>query len=170
MRNVVLRKIIALGLILAPILPFSNNLPCSMASLPSFQPITRVVVIEDDPDDRDLLIRQLHKSKIDDHVKFLADGKEAFDFLSNLPPARPFCNLIAIFLDLKLPLMNGVELLQRIRQIPRVQNVPVIIMTGSIDPRDFEACQRLNVAAFIPKPVTFDSFSKAITGLVRLPA
>jgi len=66
--------------------------------------------------------------------------------------------------------MGGVELLREIRRTPRVQNTPVIIMTSSLDPKDFEACQNLKVAAFIPKPITFDLFSKAITGLPHMPA
>ena len=130
----------------------------------------RVLVVEDNADDRDLLIRQLRKSDIDSHVKFIEDGQEAIEFLANLPPAAPFCNLIAIFLDLKLPTLGGIEVLHRIRKIPRMQNTPVIVMTSSIDPKDFEECQRLGVAAYVPKPVTFESFSKAITGLVHLPA
>jgi CheY-like chemotaxis protein len=130
--------------------------------------ITRVLVVEDDADDRDLLLRQLRKSGIDGHVKFIGDGKEALDFLLKLPPPTPFCDLIAIFLDLKLPSMNGVEMLRRIKKIPRVQNIPVIVMTSSLDPKDFEACQRLNVEAFIPKPITFEVFSKAITSLNKL--
>jgi len=132
-------------------------------------PPVRVVVVEDNPNDRDLLTRQLRKSGIDSHVKFLTDGREALDFLSKLPPAQPFTDLIAIFLDLHLPGMSGVELLREIRRQPRVSTVPVIVMTSSLDPRDFEACQELKVAAFIPKPVTFESFSKAITGLTHLP-
>jgi two-component system response regulator len=136
---------------------------------PQAQPVVRVVVVEDNIDDRDLLIRQLRKSRIDEHVKFLTDGKEALDFLSHLPPPMPFMDLIAIFLDLKLPGLNGVELLRAIRSLPRVQNIPVIIMTSSLDPKDFEECQALKVAAFVPKPITFDSFSKAITGLTHMP-
>jgi two-component system response regulator len=132
-------------------------------------PVVRVVVVEDNLDDRDLLIRQLRKSQIDTHVKFLTDGKEALDFLSQLPRPLPFTDLIAIFLDLKLPGMSGVELLRAIRSLPRVQNTPVIIMTSSLDPKDFEACQELKVAAFVPKPITFESFSKAITGLTHMP-
>jgi CheY-like chemotaxis protein len=134
------------------------------------QTIVRVVVIEDNEDDRDLLVRQLRKSRVDNNVKFLSDGKEALNFLANLPPPSPFCDLIAIFLDLKLPGINGVDLLREIRKTPRVQNIPVIIMTSSLDPKDFEACQDLKVSAFIPKPVTFDLFSKAITGVSHMPA
>lgn len=132
--------------------------------------IVRVLVVEDNADDRDLLIRQLRKSKTDNHVKFLADGREALTYLVNLPPPIPFCDLIAIFLDLKLPSINGLEVLRQIKDIPRVQNIPVIVMTSSIDPKDFEECQRLKVTSFILKPITFESFSRAITGLVHLPA
>jgi len=136
------------------------------SSLPKI--VTRVVVVEDNPDDRDLLIRQLRKSKIDHHVKFLSNGRDALHFLSQLPPAEPFCDLIAIFLDLKLPGLSGVDLLRKIKDTPRVARTPVVIMTSSLDPRDFEVCQELGVAAFIPKPITFTSFSKAIAGLSHL--
>ena len=136
-----------------------------MAFISPSSTIVRVLVVEDSADDRDLLLRQLRKNDIDAHVKFLEDGKEAFHFLSNLPPARPFCDLIAIFLDLKLPSLSGLDLLRQVKQIPRVQNIPVIVMTSSLNPRDFEECQRLKVAAFVSKPITFESFSKAITGL-----
>lgn len=132
--------------------------------------IVRVLVVEDNADDRALLIRQLRKSKTDNHVKFLTDGREALTYLTNLPPPMPFCDLIAIFLDLKLPSLSGLEVLRRIKDIPRIQNIPVIVMTSSIDPQDFEECQRLKVTSFILKPITFESFSRAITGLVHLPA
>ena len=89
--------------------------------------------------------------------------------LANFPPATPFTDLIAIFLDLKLPGISGVDVLREIRRKPRVSSVPVVIMTSSLDPKDFEACQSLKVAAFVPKPITFESFSKAITGLNHIP-
>jgi len=134
---------------------------------PSYSTV-RVLVIEDDAHDRDLLMYHLRKSKIDELVKFVEDGKEALHFLLNLPPAEPYHDLIAIFLDLSLPSMSGLELLRRIKQVPRLQNTPVIIMTASLDPKDFEECHKLKVAAYVPKPVTFDSFAKAITGLHQL--
>src|SRR5277367_5329810 len=133
-------------------------------------PVVRVIIVEDNEDDRDLLVRQLHKSGIDNHVKFLSDGKEALNFLRTLPAPAPFCDLIAIFLDLRLPGLNGVDLLREIRRTPRVQKVPVVIMTSSLDSRDFEKCQDLGVSAYIPKPITFDLFSKAITALPPMSA
>ncbi len=134
----------------------------------SNESVVRAVIVENDDDDREMLRRHLHKCRIDHHVKFLSDGMEALDFLSRLPPPAPFCDLIAIFLDLKLPGMGGVDLLREIRKTPRVQKTPVIIMTASLDPRDFEACHNLKVSAFIPKPVTFRLFSRAIVGLPNL--
>jgi len=141
-----------------------------MITEPPSSPAVRVVVVEDNEDDRLLLLRQLRKSRIDENVKFFSNGKEALDFLSHLPPPRPFCDLIAIFLDLKLPGMSGIQLLRQIRKTPLVQNTAVIIMTASIDPKDFEACNALRVSAFIPKPVTFELFSQAITRLHNLPS
>ena len=132
-------------------------------------PPVRVVVVEDDEDDRMLLTRQLKKSSIDSHVKFFTNGEEALAFLSKLPPAQPFTELIAIFLDINLPGMSGIDLLREIRRQPRVSHIPVVVMTASLNPKDFEACQALKVAAFIPKPISFESFSKAITGLRHLP-
>jgi CheY-like chemotaxis protein len=132
--------------------------------------VFRVVVVEDNEDDRALLSRQLKKHGIDTHVKFLTDGKEALRFFAELPPPAPFCDLIAIFLDLKLPGMHGLDVLRGIRKTTRVASTPVVIMTSSLDPKDFEACQDLGVAAYVPKPITFDSFSKAITTLPPIAA
>jgi CheY-like chemotaxis protein len=141
-----------------------------MISESKSQEIFRVVVVEDNEDDRELLIRQLRKSEIEHHVKFLTDGKEALRFFAHLPPPAPFCDLIAIFLDLKLPGMHGLDVLRGIRKTPRVAHTPVVIMTSSLDPKDFEACQDLGVSAYVPKPITFESFSKAITTLPPMSA
>jgi len=135
----------------------------------SASPIIRVVVVEDDEDDLELLMRQLRKNKIDEHVRFFSDGTSALQFLSQLPPPAPFCDLIAIFLDLKLPGISGIKLLREVRKMPRIKNTPVVVMTASLNPKDFEECQDLKVAAFIPKPVTFELFSQAITRLPHVP-
>ena len=129
----------------------------------------RVVVIEDNEDDRDLLLRQLKKSGMDSHVKFIANGQEALDFLTG--PRAPSLaeELIAIFLDLKLPSLDGVELLRRIRANDKLQNLPVIVMTSSNDPKDIAECHRLKVTSYVPKPVTFTSFSKAVADVFHRP-
>ena len=131
--------------------------------------LVRVIVIEDNADDQELLHRQLRKSGMDSHVKFISNGQEALDFLVN--PASPSLakELIAVFLDLKLPSINGVELLRRIRATEHLKNLPVIVMTSSNDPKDIEECRRLKVTSYVSKPVSFTTFSKAVADVFHLP-
>ena len=130
----------------------------------------RVLVIEDNADDRELLQRQLNKSGMGQHVKFISDGREALDFLTNPAFAATADKLIAILLDLRLPSLSGVELLRRMRARDDLRTTPVIVMTSSNDPRDLEECRRLNVLNYVSKPVTFDSFSKAVANVFHLPS
>jgi two-component system response regulator len=129
----------------------------------------RVLVIEDNADDRELLLRQLKKSGMESHVKFIDNGKEALDFLMH--PRNPGLvqALIAIFLDLKLPSMGGLELLRHLRANDRYENLPVIVMTSSNDPKDMEECRRLKVTSYVAKPVSFTTFSKAVADVFHLP-
>jgi len=120
----------------------------------------QILVVEDDQNDSFLLTRQIAKAQIDDHVTVIASGEKAFDFLLKLsnPP-------IVIFLDLKLPGLSGIELLKRIRQEPQLQAIPVVVMTGSIDPSDVAECNRLGVTAFLPKPIGLTTFIKTVAHL-----
>jgi CheY-like chemotaxis protein len=129
----------------------------------------RVLVVEDNADDRELLLRQLRKSGMDTHVKFISNGQEALDFLSR--PGEVFLadELIAIFLDLRLPSLSGIELLRRLRRQEHLRDLPVIVMTSSNDPNDLEECRRLKVTNYVSKPVTFTSFSKAVADVFHLP-
>jgi len=129
----------------------------------------RVIVIEDNADDCELLLRQLKKSGMDGHVKFIANGQEAFDFLTGPRASTLAEELIAIFLDLKLPSLNGLELLRRIRERNELQRLPVIVMTSSNDPKDIEECHRLKVINYVPKPISFSTFSKAVADIFHLP-
>ena len=129
----------------------------------------RVLVVEDNADDRELLLRQLRKTGMADHVKFISDGKEALNFLTVPDPLPVARELIAIFLDLNLPSLNGLDLLRALRERERFQATPVIVMTSSNDPRDLEECRRLNVTNYVSKPVTFTSFSKAVADVFHLP-
>jgi len=128
----------------------------------------KVLVIEDNPDDRELLMRQVRKSGLGDHVKFISDGKEALDFLTG-PAAPTPDDLVVILLDLRLPSLSGLELLRRLRAHARFHSVPVTVMTSSNDPKDLEECRRLNVVHYVNKPVTFTSFSKAVADIFHTP-
>jgi two-component system response regulator len=129
----------------------------------------RVLVIEDNADDRELLMRQLRMSGMDSHVKFISDGKEALDFLTGSSAPALATKLIAILLDLRLPSLSGLELLRQIREKSSFQKVPVIVMTSSNNPNDLEACRKLKVTNYVSKPVTFSSFSKAVADVFHLP-
>jgi len=133
------------------------------------QPV-RVLVIEDDADDRELLQRQLQKSGMDQHVKFISDGQEALDFLTAPQTRSVVANLIAVLLDLRLPSLSGLELLRGMRSRDELRATPVIVMTSSNDPRDLEECRKLKVLNYVSKPVTFSSFSKAVAGVFHLPS
>lgn len=136
-------------------------------SLP--QDLVRVVVIEDNADDRELLLRQLKKSGMDKNVKFIANGQEALDFLIGPHNSALAQEIIAIFLDLKLPSLDGLELLRRLRANDKFQNLPVIVMTSSNNPKDMEECYRLKVAGYVSKPVSFMEFSKAVADIFHPP-
>jgi CheY-like chemotaxis protein len=120
---------------------------------------TPILVVEDNADDSFLLTRQLARAHFEDCVTVIGNGQDAFDYLQRT--STP----LAVFLDLKLPGMSGVELLEKIRQDDRLRSVPVIVMTGSLDPRDVETCNGLGVTAYLPKPVGLSTFIKAVTHL-----
>ncbi len=106
--------------------------------LKSAEKAVRVLVIEDNPDDRELLLYQLRKSGMDSHVKFISDGREALDFLTNPRASDLAREVIAVFLDLRLPSLSGLDLLRRLRAHDHLQALPVIVMTSSNDPKDME--------------------------------
>ncbi len=120
---------------------------------------TPILVVEDNADDSFLLTRQLARAHFEDCVTVIGNGQDALEYLQRT--ATP----LAIFLDLKLPGMSGVALLEKIRQDERLQPVPVIVMTGSVDPKDVEACNRLGVTAYLPKPVGLSTFIKTVAHL-----
>jgi CheY-like chemotaxis protein len=116
-----------------------------------------ILVVEDNVDDSFLLTRQLARVDLQDQVRVIGDGQDALEFLLHASPV-PY----AVFLDLQLPRLSGIELLQEIRKEPRHYALPVIVMTGSIDPEDVERCARLGVFAYLPKPIGLDIFRKII--------
>ena len=108
-----------------------------------------ILVIEDSRDDQDMLIRQLKKSGINDHVVCVADGRDALNLVRS--GARKLSAVCAVFLDLSLPGVNGLLLLEAIRANVETALLPVFIMTGSTNPKDESECRRLGATSFIPK-------------------
>jgi len=126
---------------------------------------TRILIVEDNPDDGALLMRQLQKAQLSEQVKIIDDGRQALDFLM-LAEAD---YLIAIFLDLKLPGLSGLSLLEKIRADDRRRHLPVIVMTSSNSPDDLNNCKALGVSCYVQKPVTFTAFSKAVADTFHRP-
>jgi two-component system response regulator len=122
-------------------------------------PVRQILIIEDNADDQLLLMRQLKRAGLGQHIKIITDGGEALAFLTDERFKRE--DLAAIFLDLKLPKVSGLRLLEAIRSDLKIIDIPVVVMTSSNEPHDLEECRHLGVYSFVPKPLTFSSFAKA---------
>ena len=120
-----------------------------------------IMLIEDNPDDRDLTIRALKKNNILNPVIVASNGAEALDMLLG-DDQRDQGNPALILLDLKLPKIEGLEVLRRIRADERTQVVPVLVLTSSKEEADLRAAYQLGANAYVRKPVAFSEFSEAI--------
>ena len=121
---------------------------------------SQILVIEDDENDCFLFMREIERAALEDHVTVMVNGREAIEFLAKVDPPP-----LAIFLDLNLPGLGGIPLLDRLRHDPKYKNVPIIVMTGSDNPNDLKECLRLGVTAYLTKPVKLSSFIKTIAHL-----
>jgi two-component system response regulator len=119
-----------------------------------------ILLIEDNPDDAELTIRTLKKHNLANHLLHLQDGEEALRFLfsdhfNNIPKL--------ILLDIKMPKVDGIEVLKRIKSDPTRKIIPVVILTSSKEERDIIDSYNLGVNAYIVKPVDFEKFAEAIS-------
>lgn len=120
-----------------------------------------IVLVEDNPDDQALTIRALRKQNVANEIVVLQDGVEALDFL--LSPDKPIPHLV--LLDLKLPKLDGMQVLRRLRSEPRTQLLPIVVLTSSDEERDVIDGYRLGANSYIRKPVDFNQFSEAVRHL-----
>jgi len=125
------------------------------------QKSTHILIVEDNDDDSFMLIRQLERAQIHDHATVITNGREALDLLLKESAAPP----LAVFLDLHLPGLGGIQVLEGIRKTPHLESVPVFIMTGSDDPKELEECRKLGITAYLPKPIQLRTFIKAVAHL-----
>ncbi len=127
-----------------------------------------ILLVEDNPDDVALALRALKKNCIANEVVVVRDGEEALHFLhaEGTHQARNPLDLPeVILLDLKLPKLHGLEVLQRIRADERTSLLPVVVLTTSSEDRDIVESYRLGANSYIRKPVDFDQFTEAIRQL-----
>src|ERR1700761_9006623 len=116
-----------------------------------------ILLVEDDPDHELLTIRALKKSQIANEVRVARDGEEAINLLFSENRVRPQ----VILLDLKLPKVDGLEVLRRIREDDSTKMLPVVVLTSSDEERDVVRSYQLGVNSYIRKPVNFTDFAEA---------
>ena len=121
-------------------------------------PAQLIVLVEDNPDDQTLTLRALKKQNLANDIIVLNDGVEALAFL--LDPEKPLPHLV--LLDLKLPKLDGLQLLRRLRSEPRTQLLPVVVLTSSDEDRDVIEGYRLGANSYIRKPVDFNSRKRCV--------
>ena len=127
-----------------------------------------ILLVEDNPDDEELTLRALRKSNIVNEVFVARDGQEAIDFLfatgkhaGREPRAMP----AVVLLDLKLPKLNGIDVLHRMRSDPRTKLVPVVVLTSSSEDEDMMRSYESGANSYVRKPVEFPAFAAAVTQL-----
>ncbi len=127
-----------------------------------------ILLVEDNMYDAELTIRALKKNNLANKLVHLEDGQEALDFIfaegdysdrkiEDIPKV--------ILLDLKMPKINGIQVLQRIKSDERTKKIPVIVLTSSKEDPDIQECYRLGVNSYVVKPVQFEKFLQAVSEL-----
>ncbi|MCL4474188.1 MAG: response regulator [Actinobacteria bacterium] len=127
-----------------------------------------VLLVEDNHNDAELALRSLKKHNLANNVLWVKDGAEALDYVfGNGSDAVPHKNDSPklILLDLKLPKVNGKEVLQKLKTDQQASSIPVVVMTSSNDDRDIEECYRLGANSYVTKPVEFEKFAKVVAEL-----
>lgn len=123
-----------------------------------------ILLVEDNPDDEALTLRAFRKNKIKNSVTVVRDGAEALDYLfgTGAHEGRDVTDLPQVMLlDLKLPKVDGLEVLRRVRADPRIAMLPVVILTSSREEQDLVDGYRLGANSYVRKPVNFDEFVEA---------
>jgi two-component system response regulator len=128
------------------------------------QPV-EILLVEDNPNDVELTLHALKLNHFSNHVQVVRDGVEALDFIfargafaerNGSHPPR------VILLDLKMPRLNGLEVLRQIRADEHTRDIPVVVLTSSKEEPDIRECYHLGVNSYIVKPVDFEKFTEAI--------
>lgn len=121
-----------------------------------------ILLVEDNVSDAEMTIRALRKGNIANNILHVEDGVEAIEFLFSVS-ATPKPKVI--LLDLKMPRINGIELLQKIKADDRTKKIPVVVLTSSKEDPDIKKCYELGVNAYVVKPVSVVEFNKAVQDL-----
>jgi two-component system response regulator len=121
-----------------------------------------ILLVEDNPDDEALMLRAFARSNLANRIEVARDGAEALAYLVG-PSPRPLPT--HVILDLKLPKVDGLEVLRRVRADERTRTLPVVILTSSREEQDLVESYRLGANSYVRKPVDFTSFASAVQTL-----
>lgn len=126
--------------------------------------IKHILLAEDDPRDIELMVNELNKHHFVNQIDVVRNGEEALDYLhrrgkfAGLPERRP----VVILLDIKMPKIDGIEVLRHMKSDARLKTIPVVILTSSKENTDLQTCYQLGVNAYIVKPLDFAQFAAAV--------
>ena len=127
-----------------------------------------VLLVEDNPHDQELTLRALKKKTISNRIHVVNDGAEALEFLFGTGAYEGRTRQDApkvVLLDIKLPKVNGIEVLRKVKEDVELRKMPIVMLTSSKEEPDVEECYRLGVNSYIVKPVDFDKFTDAVVQL-----
>jgi two-component system, response regulator len=130
--------------------------------------IVDILLVEDNPNDAEMAMRALKKYYVANKIHHVEDGAEALDYLfgEGKYEGRNVHNTPkVILLDLKLPKINGIEVLKKVKSDERTQKIPVVVLTSSREERDVVETYKLGVNSYIVKPVEFDKFVESVKEL-----
>jgi len=129
--------------------------------------IKRILLAEDNENDIELTLTALQECRLKNEVEVVRDGAEALDYIycQGKFANRDGCLPCVILLDLKMPRVDGLEVLRKIKSDPALRHIPVVMLTSSREEKDLVLSYDLGVNAFVVKPVNFDQFLKAIQAL-----
>jgi len=129
--------------------------------------LKRILLVEDNPNDAELTLMGLGKHNLINEVVVASDGVEAIDYLYRQGKfaSRPEGNPAIILLDLKLPKVDGIEVLRKIRSDEQLKLIPVVVLTSSREEHDIIECYKLGANAYIVKPVNYDEFMDVVKSL-----
>ena len=130
--------------------------------------VVELLIVEDNPQDLELALRALRQAKLANYIQVARDGAEALDFLFGegaFAHRRQAAAPKVVLLDLKLPKVDGLEVLKRIKGDPRTRTIPVVVVTSSREQRDVIESYQLGVNSYIVKPVNFERFTAAVRDL-----